>query len=494
MRFCFDTFDFVEHAIQPNKIAVIGSNETLTWLQFSERVADLITVFKQNQWDQTASPILVYGHKQSEMIIAFYACMKLGIPYIPIDLVYPKERIQKVIEASKSQRIINCTTKELDWNTLAEISCNSGQWVISKNTETLEIRLQLADPLVYLIFTSGSTGEPKGVQISRTAVQTFVRWMSRDFGFSADSVFTNVAVFSFDLSVFEVMTFSALGSTILLNENSVVEDPGKLLHRIQTYKGTILVATPSYAIRLIRFEEEAENSTLTHFLFCGEVLPHSLAKSLKQVYPNTIIFNTYGPTEATVATTFVEITEERIEKYNPLPVGFSKPESELMLEGEEIVIVGENVSLGYVNRPDLNEQKFFSHAGKRAFRTGDLGYFADGMLFCKGRNDDQVKLHGFRIELNEITSKLNEIDFVIQAETIALRRNDEVKKIVSLVQINPEKLNSEIDFKKQIIAILEQKLPHYMIPSDFKQVAVIPLNQNGKSDKKELERMYLQRD
>jgi acyl-coenzyme A synthetase/AMP-(fatty) acid ligase len=116
------------------------------------------------------------------------------------------------------------------------------------------------------------------------------------------------------------------------------------------------------------------------------------------------------------------------------------------------------------------------------------------MLFCKGRNDDQVKLHGFRIELNEITSKLNEIDFVEQAETIALRRNDEVKKIVSLVQINSEKLNSEIDFKKQIIAILEQKLPHYMIPSDFKQVAVIPLNQNGKSDKKELERMYLQRD
>jgi D-alanine--poly(phosphoribitol) ligase subunit 1 len=494
MRFCFDNFDFVAHSILPEKMAIIGSNSTITWLEFSKKVADLIVFLEKQNWHKTTSPIVIYGHKQTEMIIAFYACMKLGIPYVPIDIAYPKDRILKVIDASKSQRLINCTTETLEWNSMAEINWAADQWNISKNTNELISVAPLSDPLVYLIFTSGSTGEPKGVQISRSAIQTFVRWMSSDFGFTKDAVFTNVAVFSFDLSVFEVMTFSSLGATLLLNENAVVEDPSKLLNRIESFAGTVLVATPSYAIRLIRMEEEAKKSPLRHFLFCGEVLPHQLAKTLKKLYGKATIFNTYGPTEATVASTFVEIDEKIIAAYNPLPVGFSKPESELLLENEEIVIVGDNVSLGYVNRPDLNEQKFFISNGKRAFRTGDLGYFLDGMLFCKGRNDDQIKLHGYRIELNEITAKLNEIDFIFQAETIALRRNDEVKKVVSLVQLDASKIEDIADFKKAIISHLAKNLPQYMIPSDFKQVKIIPLNQNGKSDKKELERLYLSKE
>lgn len=494
MRFCFDNFDFVEHSILPEKTAIIGSNLTITWFEFSRRVTDLIFFIEKQNWHKTASPIIIYGHKQTEMIIAFYACIKLGIPYVPIDIAYPTDRILKVIEASKSQRLINCTTEILEWNSLAEIKWEANEWDISKNTTELISVEPLSDPLVYLIFTSGSTGEPKGVQISRSAIQTFVRWMSRDFGFTSTAVFTNVALFSFDLSVFEVMTFSSLGSTILLNENAVVEDPSKLVNRIEAFGGTVLVATPSYAIRLIRMEEEAKKSPLVHFLFCGEVLPHQLAKTLKKLYNKATIFNTYGPTEATVASTFVEIDEKIIAKYNPLPVGFSKPESDLLLEDEEIVIIGDNVSLGYVNRPDLNEQKFYTYNGKRAFKTGDLGYFLDGMLFCKGRNDDQVKLHGYRIELNEITAKLNEIDFIFQAETIALRRNEEVKKIVSLVQLEVSKIKDLTDFKKLIIAHLSKKLPQYMIPSDFKQVEIIPLNQNGKSDKKELERLYLSKE
>lgn len=494
MRFCFNSFDFVEHSFLPEKTAIIGSNTTVSWIEFSKQVSDLVTFIEKQNWHKTASPIIIYGHKQTEMIIAFYACIKLGIPYVPIDIAYPKDRIQKVIEASNSQRLINCTTETLEWNSLAEIKWETNQWIISKNNNDLFSVAPLTDPLVYLIFTSGSTGEPKGVQISRAAIQTFVRWMSLDFGFTQDAVFTNVALFSFDLSVFEVMTFSALGATLLLNENVVIEDPSKLLIRIEAFGGTVLVATPSYAIRLIRMEEEAKKSPLTHFLFCGEVLPHHLAKTLKKLYSKAIIFNTYGPTEATVASTFIEIDEKIIAAYNPLPVGFSKPESDLLLENEEIVIIGDNVSLGYVNRPDLNQQKFFISNGKRAFRTGDLGYFLDGMLFCKGRNDDQIKLHGYRIELNEITAKLNEIDFIFQAETIALRRNDEVKKIVSLVQLDISKTQDLTDFKKEIISHLSKNLPQYMIPSDFKLVEIIPLNQNGKSDKKELERIYLSKE
>ena len=152
------------------------------------------------------------------------------------------------------------------------------------------------------------------------------------------------------------------------------------------------------------------------------------------------------------------------------------------------MIVGPNVSLGYLNRPDLNETKFIQINGERAFKTGDLGYFKDDMLFCKGRNDDQIKLHGYRIELNEITAKIEELNTVVKAETIALKRNEEVKKIVSLVEV--EHLE-KAPTKESILKYLAKSLPIYMIPSDIKFIEKMPLNQNGKADKKALQEIYL---
>ena len=172
-------------------------------------------------------------------------------------------------------------------------------------------------------------------------------------------------------------------------------------------------------------------------------------------------------------------------------MGYPKPNSEIVIENGEIVIVGENVSIGYLNRPELNQEKFIQINGQRAYKTGDNGYLKEGMLFFNARFDNQIKLHGYRIELDEITSKINDIEFILQAETIALRRNGEVKKIVSLIQLSLEKATGITDVKKEINDRLTKSLPPYMIPSDFKIIDKMPLNQNGKSDKKELEAMYL---
>jgi D-alanine--poly(phosphoribitol) ligase subunit 1 len=316
--------------------------------------------------------------------------------------------------------------------------------------------------------------------------------MEYSFGFTENDVFINIALFSFDLSVYELLTFAKIGATLLLSDKSSTENPDLFLTRVKKFGGTVWVSTPSFSFLYSRIENSPVQNQVKFFLFCGEMLPNVLAKQLKENYPNTIIYNTYGPTEATVATTLVEITQEIIEKYNPLPVGFPKQESEILIEENEIIIVGKNVSLGYLNRPELNEEKFVTRKNLRAFKTGDNGYFEDGMLFCKGRNDDQVKLHGFRIELNEITAKINEIDFIQMSETIALRRNEEVKKIVSLVELKSNFAVKEVhDIKNEIFNFLKNSLPYYMIPSDIKVIEKIPLNQNGKSDKKALEKIYL---
>jgi D-alanine--poly(phosphoribitol) ligase subunit 1 len=236
---------------------------------------------------------------------------------------------------------------------------------------------------------------------------------------------------------------------------------------------------------------------LKFFLFCGEVLTNSLAKTIKKHLPEVTLFNTYGPTEATVATTIIEITPEIIATYNPLPVGYPKREAQILIdkseseESGEIIIVGPHVSKGYLNRDDLNLEKYFLKENLRAFKTGDLGYFKDGMLFCSGRNDDQVKWNGFRIELNEITKNILKINGVIEAVTIPLKRNQEVKKIITFVILSKKKekdvMNTE--FKN----LLSNHLPYYMIPGDIESVEEFPYNQNFKIDKVKLIEEYLKR-
>lgn len=489
MRFCFERKDFVDHAFGGLKNAVIGEDFTLTWEQFENRVNNLCESFEENGFLDAKYPVIIFGHKSANMIVAIYAMMKLEIPYIPIDIIYPEERISKIVQISKSEIIINTSELELNLKDVAEICLKNTKVIIQKNTSIIKSEVKLLDPLVYIIFTSGSTGEPKGVQITTEAVQSFVRWMNSDFGFNSADVFINTAVLSFDLSVFEVMTFGGLGATILLNDKKSTSDPGILIDRIHRNKGTVWVSTPSFALLYSRIEGEKKLNSIRVFLFCGEVLPNILAKKLKDNFSNAIVFNTYGPTEATVATTLVEITNEIIEEFDPLPVGVSKRESELLIENDEIVIVGPNVSSGYLNADELNEQKFSLINGQRAFNTGDKGYLKDGMLFFFGRNDDLVKLHGYRIELNEITSVINNLSYVLQGDTIALKRNGAVKKIVSLVCLQQEFIGKiNIDIIKSDIG---KKLPHYMIPADIKIIDKIPLNQNGKTDKKLLTEIYL---
>jgi D-alanine--poly(phosphoribitol) ligase subunit 1 len=483
MKFCFDTKEFIELNENADKLAVIGSDKSYSWNTFKLRVEEIVAFLQSNNLDQISHPVIVSGHKEADMIATFYALIHLKIPYIPLDKIYPKERINKIIESSGSQLMIHIGESNTDFNQINQLQLKSFELHLVQNIKNKA--KEEKDPLIYIIYTSGSTGEPKGVQISTSAVQDFTRWMTSGFGFNATDVFINTAILSFDLSIFEVMNFSALGATILLNDQETTSNAPDFLKRVKEYKGTIWVSTPSFALIYSRIEESDYKEHIKYFLFCGEVLPNKLAENLINNYPKSTIYNTYGPTEATVATTSMIITKDVIDQYNPLPVGKSKPHSELIIENDEIIIVGDNVSLGYVNNETLNKEKFVTVNGKRAFKTGDQGYLENELLFFKGRNDDLIKMHGFRIELNEITNAIDDLLYVKQGVCIALRRNGAVKKIVALVALKEHAATYDIK------ADLEKTLPHYMIPADFKVVESIPMNQNGKTDKKLLEKIYL---
>ena len=215
------------------------------------------------------------------------------------------------------------------------------------------------------------------------------------------------------------------------------------------------------------------------------------AKRILNNFPNSKVLNTYGPTEATVATTIVDITPEIIEKYSKnLPVGFVKENTTINLldiDSEnigEMEIIGDNVSIGYFKNEELNKQKFESKYEKRSFRTGDFGYFEDGMLFFANRKDELIKLHGFRIELGEIDKEFTSNKAVIESITIPLKRGSEVMKLITFIITKDE---IEIDELKEEIS---KTLPYYMIPSDIIKLDKFPYNNNHKIDKNELINIY----
>lgn len=475
MRFDLQLLDFVDCDKNSEKLAICASDKDLTWAEFKDEVEKLkVEILKYNL--PKGHPVVIYGHKEAKFIVTMTACMSLGLPYIPVDTIYPYERRQKIVNIVGSALIINTISDVLDFN-----------------KDNVNTSYHLADPIIYIIFTSGSTGEPKGVQITQNSILDFNKWLESDFKFSKDSVFMNQAPFSFDLSVYELIGFLSFGGTIILNSRELLENHIEFFARLRKYNCNTWVSTPSFISKYLLSSEFTSNEIkgLETFLFCGEVLPAMTAKRILNSFSSSKVLNTYGPTEATVAITLVDITSEIIEKYSKsLPVGYVKENTTINLldiDSEnvgEIEIVGDNVSIGYFKNEELNSQKFQPKYEKRSFRTGDFGYFEDNMLFFANRKDELIKLHGFRIELGEIDKEFTNNKKVNESITIPLKRGTEVVKLITFIITN-EQIEIE-ELKKQI----SETLPYYMIPSDIVVLDKFPYNTNHKIDKNQLINIY----
>jgi D-alanine--poly(phosphoribitol) ligase subunit 1 len=233
------------------------------------------------------------------------------------------------------------------------------------------------------------------------------------------------------------------------------------------------------------------------FLFCGEILPPDVAGNLLERFPGAEVWNTYGPTEATCATTSLQITKNILKTYHPLPVGHPKPGSLLRVlkpdgtmadedERGEIIIAGPNVSPGYLGKPELTARAFFRLEGQRAYHTGDRGYFHKGMLFFEGRQDHQIKLHGYRIELGDIEVHLMQLALVQDAVVIPRMQDGDPDSLCAFI-IPQERGNlDDFELSRLLKKELGQRLPAYMVPRIFYFLDKFPLTHNGKVDRRGL--------
>lgn len=469
--------------VTPEKLAHISDAREITYGDLWAR-SDALACWLDAELGSARVPVAIHGHKEPEMLVTFLAAVKTGRPYVPIDASTPAARVSRIMEISEAGVL-------LDPQKVAAIPVEGRYEAVHRVGEQ--------DPF-YILFTSGSTGEPKGVVITLQNLSHYLAWMRGEHEFViGGEIFLNHAPFTFDLSVHDIYLGLSTGGTIFSLTKETATDLRKLFVALRGSGVTQWMTTPSFA-QMCMIEKgfnETMLPAMRRFFFCGETLAPETAAQMLERFPSAEMFNTYGPTEATVAVTSVVVTRELLAQYNPLPIGRVMPGTEIYIRGEngqpvaegergEIVIVGPNVSPGYLRRPDLTEKAFAAHGSTRAYRTGDWGRDRGGMVFCEGRMDNQIKLHGHRIELGDMESNLRSLEEVADAVVLPVKKEDRVESVAAFIVLSGPKQGTDFEQAAALKAKLGEKVPPYMIPRKFVFLESFPMNANGKADRKKL--------
>lgn len=483
---------------KPEAIAYQSETETFSYQtlrQWSDNLAQYL-----NQKISAKTPIVVFGELEFEMIASFLGAAKSGHAYIPIESNTPLERIQLILEVAQPAMIVSVLPWPEDIElTIPIVTPTELAEIFTTEQGQADLQPVLVDDTFYIIFTSGTTGVPKGVQISHKNLLSFTNWDLKDFGIESGMRFLSQAPYSFDLSVMSVYPALCSGGTLVPMEKAVINDFKKLFEFLPKLNLEVWVSTPSFMdICLMEKTFDGEHvPSLKIFQFCGEELTRKTVLELLSRFPNARIFNTYGPTEATVAMSQIEVTTEVLAKYDRVPIGYVKEDAEVFIydgdqeaaEGSagEIIIKGPNISKGYMHNPEKTAAVFFEIDGTPAYRTGDAGRLQeDGLLLYEGRIDFQVKLHGFRIELEDIDHHLEKVSYVKQATVVPKYQNHKVQQLVAYVVANANDFEKAYQLTKAIKEELAEGVMEYMIPQKFVYVEQLPRTANGKIDRKRL--------
>ena len=448
-------------------------------------------------------PIVVYGHKDPMMIVCFLACTRSGRAYCPVDTSMTEERIRQVAgtighplmlsaEAGAQLSSIEDVCRIIGYE---EVVHTASEGPVSEDLHPCQ-----GEDDFYIIFTSGTTGRPKGVRITANNLNNYIDWaVSLAGGIREGSTFLNQAPYSFDLSVMDLYLSLATGGTILSVDSGLQKNTKELLGYIGRRHVDYWVSTPSFA-DLCLADEGFSGSLLSGmkaFLFCGEPLSNRTSRNLIERFPGVKVINTYGPTESTVCVTEIEITKEIAERKGIIPAGRVKPGTKVEIDPEtgEIIIIGDTVSAGYYKSPELTSKAFYTDMTEdghteRAYRTGDKGHLdEEGLLYCEGRIDNQIKLHGYRIEIEDIETNLTKVGGVERAAVAPRMREGKPESLTAFIVRDKSVLGDDYKARKSVRTELGKMIPSYMVPKRIVFIDDLPLTGNGKLDRKKLKEM-----
>lgn len=472
-------------------IALEDSNEKITYGELIQRVNKLANYLEKKYDIQEKQNIGIVADKGIDTIIGILAILKINCTIVPIDPSYPNQRKEYMVSNAEIKTILY--TKSLA-GLIAENIININYENYENEQEDKNMYDYNINNNLYIVYTSGSTGNPKPVTISHKNIINLIMHeiKTRDITFQ-NSKILQFATLSFDVSYQEIFTALFTGSTLVIIQDETKKDNIKLAQYIIDKKIDILFIPPRYLIYLSDSEKINKlTSTLKHIITAGEQL--IITDNIKMMIENGVILhNHYGPAETHVATTYT-ITKQNISLKPPIgkPISNSKiyildKQHCLLPIGAtgEIYISGECVGNGYFNKRNLTQERFIKDpfcSKYIMYKTGDLGKFDDfGNIYYLGRTDFQVKVNGYRIEMEEVEKQISSIPEIENATVAIEKDNLDKNKLVAYIELK-SKISYE-DFKDK----LSKKLPKYMIPSKIYLIEKMPLNINGKADKKLLE-------
>ncbi len=494
-----------EYAKQEGRIALVHNENSVSYKQLEERSNAFAAFLLKNGKDK--SPVVIYGHKEEEFLPCMYGALKAGRAYVPVDITFPSDRLEMVLCDVNPEFFV--TLRDVEVTLPQNVSRISKQDVLKvfDTEETSKIDKSnwvKKEDNCYILFTSGSTGRPKGVPINRANIENlyenFVKWCSVE---TANEIITNQISYSFDVSVVSVYIGVALGKTLYTIDKAAMETPAKLYETLEKSNLSLWVSTPSFA-ELCAMNENFNRKmcpNIRRFIFCGETLTHKLVDLLNERFPNADVVNTYGPTEATVLVTASLITREMADDEKPIPIGKPLDEVEFrIVDGDgkilpdneigELQIISDNVGHGYWGREDLTKKAFFEAESrgqnKRGYRTGDACYKIGDLYYFCGRMDFQIKLNGFRIELEDIENNLVKVEGVSRAVVIPVMNDEKVDHLAAFVLSSDKSDTPKLRKIAKIKTELARFIPTYMVPKKIILCDSLPTNTNGKVDRKAL--------
>ena len=481
----------------PNNIAITFENKSLTYRELNEKANSL--AYKLRKKNIAGNSIVgIMLNRSFEMIISILAVLKAGGAYLPIDPDYPKDRIEYMLEDSKTQILLS--TKNLSGKLSFEIETIfvdlSDSEIYNYNKSNLE-NISKPNDLSYIIYTSGSTGKPKGVMLTQKNLSNFyasmvnyVKYLPKGPLYSIVSITT----VSFDIFGFETLISLTNGLRLFMTNTFEQKVTEKLEKYVYDNNIDIIQTTPTVMkFHLDNLSNPKYFSKLKYVVLAGEQLPKVLVDRIKKIAPKCIIYNGYGPSETTIFSTMMDVT-------NLKEITIGKPIANTqvyILDNSmnlvptntvgEIYISGDGVGNGYLYKNDLTKERFLNNPfipNSIMYKTGDLGlWLNNGEIDCKGRIDNQVKLRGLRVELEEIEDKINSFTKDHSLKSAVIVKKDKKDILVAFI-VSDKSININ-NLKKYLLSTL----PNYMIPSIFVKIDKLFFTPNGKIDRNALQKI-----
>jgi amino acid adenylation domain-containing protein len=489
----------------PSQLALICDHDkywgtaTLSYEQLNER-ANQVAHLLRNQGVQPGQIIGIMVERSFAMIIGIFGILKAGAAYLPLSPDDPPDRLRYVLDnAGVKTLLIHAATASKAPANLTLINLEQPQTYTGPVSNPALVN-QPTD-LAYVIYTSGSTGKPKGAMIEHRSVVNRLHWMQSAYPIDSRDVLLQKTSFCFDVSVWELFWWAIEGAALCLLMPRGEKIPQALVETIKKHKVTVLHFVPSMLNVFLDYLDGKPDkvktalASLRYVFASGEALSPVHVRLFNQIIGQVTgcrLTNLYGPTEATVDVTFFDCPSKG--EIGRVPIGrpIQNIRAYIIKDGKqatigeegELCLAGVGLARGYLNNASLTNERFLEHPaipGERIYRTGDVArWLPDGNIEYLGREDHQVKIRGLRIELGEIENTIRTFPEITDCVVITKKYSESIILIVAYL-VGKEDIN--VDALKQH---LQRYLPEYMVPGHFEKIGQIPLNSNGKADRKAL--------